>query len=72
MGLGFGIRTERGRFGGAESVGTYSWGGGLVHHYFWVDPKEQLIGVVLSQLVPDQPQDLLRRFRVLAYQSVVD
>ncbi len=33
------------------SAGTYAWGG-LASTDFWVDPKQELIGMVLTQLTP--------------------
>jgi CubicO group peptidase (beta-lactamase class C family) len=48
FGLGFGV-TERP--GGAVSVGSYSWGG-MYHTFFWVDPKQKLVAVLMTQLYP--------------------
>ncbi len=52
------------------SAGEYGWAG-AAKTYYWVDPKEELIGVFMSQFMmamelPDQD------FRVLAYQALVD
>jgi len=33
------------------SVGTYGWGGAFCT-YFWVDPREELIGIVMTQVRP--------------------
>jgi CubicO group peptidase (beta-lactamase class C family) len=45
FGYGFGVVAQRG--GAPESVGTYSWGG-LFYTYFWVDPANELIGILLT------------------------
>lgn len=52
------------------SVGEFGWSG-AAKTYYWVDPKEQLIGLFLSQFMVgfDQPE---QDFRVLTYQAIVD
>ena len=52
------------------SVGEFGWAGAAAT-YYWVDPKEELIGIFMSQFMmamelPNQD------FRVLAYQALVD
>lgn len=69
MGLGMGIRQDRGRFGGLESVGSFGWGGGF-NTVFWVDPAEELIGVVMSQCTMNMA--FLQALRTLTYQALVD
>ena len=52
------------------SVGEYYWAG-YAGTYFWVDPKEELVGVYLMQSV----KHLLwyaTMFKTLAVQSVVE
>ncbi len=52
------------------SVGEYGWSG-AAKTYYWVDPKEELIGIVMTQymLAADLPD---KDFQVLAYQALVD
>lgn len=52
------------------SVGEYGWAG-AAKTYYWVDPKEELIGVLMTQymLGVDVPE---KDFQVLAYQALVD
>ncbi|MBN1294882.1 MAG: beta-lactamase family protein [Candidatus Latescibacteria bacterium] len=71
FGLGFGIRTERGRFDDIESIGTYSWGG-IFNTIFYVDPKEDMICIFMNQLFPQDHLTIRRQFRVLAFQAIVD
>jgi CubicO group peptidase (beta-lactamase class C family) len=47
-GLGVGIRTQQGLSPVCGSVGDFSWGGAL-GTYFWADPREQLIAVLMMQ-----------------------
>jgi CubicO group peptidase (beta-lactamase class C family) len=46
FGLGVRVRKSSGRSGWLGSPGDYGWAGAR-GTYFWVDPKEQLIGVIL-------------------------
>ena len=46
FGLGVRVRKSTGVSGWLGSPGDYGWGGAY-GTYFWVDPKEQLIGIVL-------------------------
>jgi CubicO group peptidase (beta-lactamase class C family) len=52
------------------SQGEYGWAG-AAKTYFWVDPKEELIGILMAQYMLDF--DLPEKaFQVLAYQALVD
>ncbi len=70
MGLGFGIRTERGEFDEMENLGIIGWDGAF-YTRFWIDPKEKLVGIFMSQS-RDWTNDLINRYRVLVYQSIVE
>jgi CubicO group peptidase (beta-lactamase class C family) len=48
FGLGFGVRRELGQADFPASIGTFYWGG-YAGTYFWVDPKEELVAVYMSQ-----------------------
>jgi CubicO group peptidase (beta-lactamase class C family) len=50
-GLGVGVRQEAGRSMVPGSAGDFYWGG-ATGPYFWVDPSEQLVAVMMLQ-VPD-------------------
>jgi CubicO group peptidase (beta-lactamase class C family) len=70
FGLGFEVVEDVGRNGRHGSAGAFGWGGAY-HTNYWVDPKEDLVAVVLAQLLPAGDLDLQRRFRALVYQSIV-
>lgn len=71
FGFGFGVVTDRG-FGSDEfSVGSYSWGG-IFNTYFWVDPQEQLIGVLMTQVFPNDHLQVRENFRKLTYAALDD
>jgi CubicO group peptidase (beta-lactamase class C family) len=68
-GLGFVVRTEAGKNPWPGSVGSYYWNG-AAGTAFWVDPKEQLIGIMMVQ-APGQ-QRLRALMRQAVYQAIVD
>ena len=69
FGLGFAVRTAPGRNPVPGSVGDFSWAG-ITGTFFWVDPKEKLVTVLMIQ-VP-QPTDVpyWRQTRTLVYQAL--
>lgn len=71
FGYGFGIRTERGVFDENETLGIYGWDGAF-YTRFWVDPKEDMVGIFLSQVDNNWNEKLINIFRVLVYQSIID
>jgi CubicO group peptidase (beta-lactamase class C family) len=52
-------------------VGAYEWGG-AANTEFWVDPQEELIGILMTQFMPPFRFPLTDDFRVLVYQAIVD
>jgi CubicO group peptidase (beta-lactamase class C family) len=71
FGYGFGIRTERGVFDELESLGIYGWDGAF-YTRFWVDPKEDLVGIFMTQMDNFWSEKMINIFRVLVYQSIID
>lgn len=71
FGLGFGIRTERGKYDQVESLGMFGWDGAF-YTRFWVDPKEELVGIFMSQVDNYWKETLIGKFRVLTYQAIAD
>jgi CubicO group peptidase (beta-lactamase class C family) len=72
FGLGFAVRRADGLNGVAGSAGEYNWGG-AGGTAFWVDPKEQLVAVLMTQAQPGPWQREFRElFRQLVYQAIVD
>jgi len=53
------------------SVGEYGWGGAY-HSSYWVDPKEELVVVYFTQLIPAGDIDDHGKLRALIYQALVD
>lgn len=71
FGLGLEIETEKGHARAPGSVGALRWGGRNYSDY-WFDPKEKLIGVWTTQLLPSRYPGIDRQFKQLAYQALVD
>ena len=68
MGLGFQVVVDLGLYGEPGSTGAYSWGG-IFNTSFWIDPQEQLVGVVMTQVLPTT-STITQRFRTLTYQAL--
>ena len=68
FGLGFTVIDDLGVYGELGSEGTYSWGGAFNTSY-WIDPEEQLVGVIMTQVRP-YTSDVTSRFKVLVYQAL--
>lgn len=71
FGLGVSVLLNVAEFGALGSAGTFSWSG-LASTTFWVDPKEDLIAILLTQFVATGPKPLHFDFRNLVYQALVD
>jgi CubicO group peptidase (beta-lactamase class C family) len=71
FGLGFAVRSGAGTAGVPGSAGEYMWGG-AGGTYFWVDPKEELAVVFMSQ-GPFVSRVVYRRLvKQLVYAAIVD
>ncbi len=70
FGLGFWVLKDLGYYGELGSEGSYGWGSAYYPIYF-IDPKEKLIGIFMTQLLPAGGLDLNKKFRVLSYQALV-
>jgi CubicO group peptidase (beta-lactamase class C family) len=71
LGLGYKIVTDVGASGVPGSVGQYGWGGAFGTEFF-VDPLEDLIGIVMTQIRPYSHLNIRQEFQVLAYQAIVE
>ncbi len=71
FGLGFRVMTDPGPSAKLESAGSYGWGGAF-GTYFWVDPKEWMIGVYMKQIRPYSHLNTRVGFQNLATQAIID
>ena len=53
------------------SEGVYSWGGAATTH-FWIDHKEDLLGIVHTQLLPDGTYPVRELMQLTTYQALID
>lgn len=70
FGLGFAVVTDVAQVGQLGSEGVFSWGGAAATT-FWIDPKEELIAILMTQLMSN-PHPFQSQFRVLTYQAIVE
>ncbi len=68
FGLGFCVRTHEGMAPVAGSVGQFFWSG-IAGTFFWIDPKEELFAVFMSQ-GPGQREYFRTLVRSLVYAAV--
>ncbi len=71
FGLGVSVLMDLAQHGAIGSVGMYGWDG-AANTRFWVDPAEQLIGILMTQSMPVFHSQLLEDFQVLVYQAIAD
>jgi CubicO group peptidase (beta-lactamase class C family) len=69
FGLGFAVTIDPARTLLPGSVGEYSWGG-AASTYFWIDPKEELIAIFMTQLLPSTLYPLRRELRTMVYAAM--
>lgn len=69
FGLGFRITKEPSKMGNLGSVGDYGWGGAY-HSTYWVDPKEDLTVVYMTQLIPAGGLEEQAKIRALIYSAL--
>jgi CubicO group peptidase (beta-lactamase class C family) len=70
FGLGFSVVKDLGARGIPGSVGEFGWGGAY-HSTYWVDPRERLVVVYFTQLIPAGTIDDYAKLRALVYQALV-
>src|SRR4051812_18525583 len=72
FGLGFAVRRETGLFEVTGNAGEYYWAG-AAGTGFYVDPKEDLICILMTQAMPGMPRRYDRYlFKQMVYQAIVD
>ncbi len=71
FGLGFGILNEPGKARDPLTPGTFTWGGawGTV---FWIDPVEEMIGIMMTQITSYGHLTVRQELGVTAMQAIID
>ena len=70
FGLGFAVTLD-GAKAGTASDGDYYWGG-AASTAFWVDPREDLVVIFLTQLLPSTTFNFRGQLRSLVYSAIED
>jgi len=69
FGLGFGVMLDTAQTGVMGSVGDHGWGG-FAETFFWIDPQEDMIAILMSQYQPSQTYPIRKEFRTAVYQAL--
>jgi len=70
-GFGFAILQDNIQANIIGSKGSYWWSGSG-NTYFYIDPKEELIIILMTQFVPNYYYPVFKELRDLTYQAIVD
>jgi len=70
FGLGFASTMDQVRTG-SLGAGDYYWGG-AASTIFWVDPKEDLSVVFMTQLMPSGTFNFRGQLKSIVYSSIID
>lgn len=71
FGLGFAVTVDPAKTMLPGSAGDYSWGG-AASTYFWIDPREDLITIFMTQLMPSTTYPIRRELRTLVYSAFTE
>jgi CubicO group peptidase (beta-lactamase class C family) len=69
--LGTRVLLDPSKTGMYGSVGEFGWDGAF-STYFWVDPREDLYGLLMLQHAPNAYYPIALQFKALAYQALID
>ncbi len=71
FGLGFGILGDAGTARDPLTPGTFTWGGAW-GTLFWIDPVEEMIGIMMQQITSYRHLNIRNDLGVAAMQSIID
>jgi CubicO group peptidase (beta-lactamase class C family) len=71
FGLGFSVTMDPAKTLLPGTAGEYAWGG-AASTAFWIDPKEELIVIFMTQLIPSSFYPIRRELRTLAYSAITE
>jgi CubicO group peptidase (beta-lactamase class C family) len=71
FGFGFAVLIDDNPTGKTGTEGSYWWSG-AGNTYFYVDPREELILILMTQFVPNFYYPVFEEFKSLAYKAVID
>ena len=71
FGLGYAVVRDPGQAAMPYSPGSHFWWGAF-NTTFWIDPREELTGILLTQLRPYTHLNIRQDLATLTYQAIVD
>ncbi len=71
FGLGYGVIMDRGAAATPLSEGSGYWGGAYCT-ISWIDPEQEIVGVLMTQVRPYTHINIRQDFQVLTYQAIVE
>ena len=71
FGLGFAVLTDPSKSPDALSIGSFTWGG-ADGTLFWIDPVEEMIGILMIQVNPYSHFSIRPLYSVVVSQAVTD
>lgn len=69
FGLGFAVLVDADSSPEPDNNGVFRWAG-AANTFFWIDPEEELIGMVWTQVNPFGLYPIEREFQTLVYQAI--
>jgi len=71
FGLGYGVVVDRGAAATPLAEGSAYWGGAYCT-LSWLDPEQEIVGVLMTQVRPYGHINIRQDFQVLTYQAIVE
>ena len=69
FGLGFSTVLDPNKSQSLTDIGEYGWGG-AASTTFWINPKEEMVVIFLTQLLPSSTYQVRRELRSLIYSAL--
>ena len=70
FGLGFSICLDPAKAQMIDSAGEYAWGG-AASTGFWIDPREEMTVIFLTQLMPSNTFNFRGQLKALTYSALI-
>ena len=70
FGLGFSVSVDVAQNAAPGSVGEHGWAG-YAETYFWIDPQEEVIALLMTQYLPSQTYPIRKEFKAAVYQALI-
>jgi len=71
FGLGFAVAKNPAHLSGPVGEGEFWWGGAATTE-FWIDPENELVAVLMTQMVPSNTYPIASKFKTMVYQALLE